>query len=57
MTKAISEIHAQFTETLLTDCQYVDDDALLPTTRSGAIRAVTEYMKTSQDFGLSLGIP
>ena len=30
------------TEMLLTDCQYMDDAALLSTTRSGAIRAVTE---------------
>ena len=42
------------TEMLLTDCQYA---ALLLTTRSGAMRAVTEYMKTSQGFGLSLSIP
>ena len=33
------------TEMLLTDCQYVEDAALLSTTRSGAMRAVTEYMK------------
>ena len=45
------------TEMLLTECQYVDDAVLLSTARSGAMRAVTEYMKTSQDFGLSLSIP
>ena len=45
------------TEMLLTESQYADDAALLPTIRSGAMRAVTEYMKTSQDFGLSLSIP
>ena len=45
------------TEMLLTDCQYANDAALLSTTRSGAMRAVTDYMKTSQDFGLSLSIP
>ena len=43
-------------EMLLTDCQYADDAALLSTTRSGAMRAVTEYLKTSQGFGSSLGI-
>ena len=45
------------TEMLLTDCQYADDAALLSTTRLGAMRVVTEHMKTSQDFGLSLSIP
>ena len=42
---------------LLTDCQYADYAALLSTTRSEAMSAVTEYMKTSQDFGLLLSIP
>ena len=44
------------TEMLLTDCQYVDAAALLSATRSGTMRVVTEYIKTSQDFGLSLSI-
>ena len=44
------------TERLLTDCQYADAAALLSTTRSEAMRAVTEYMKASQDFGLSRSI-
>ena len=42
---------------LLTDCQYAYDATLLSTTRLNAMRAVNEYMKTSQDFGLSLSIP
>ena len=44
------------TEMLLTDCQYADAAALLSITRSRAMRAVTEYIKTSQDFGLSPSI-
>ena len=31
-----------------TDCQYADDTALLSTTRSGAMRSMTEYINLRQ---------
>ncbi|XP_062514311.1 uncharacterized protein LOC134189930 [Corticium candelabrum] len=55
-TKLFRRYTCNSTEMLLPDCHYADDAALLSTTRSGAMRALTGYVKTSQDFGLSLSI-
>ena len=41
----------------MTECQFADDAALLATTREGAERAMEEYLRVAEDFGLSVSIP
>ena len=42
---------------MLNECQFADDAALLATTRTGAVRALREYMQVAEDFGLTVSIP
>ena len=44
-------------EAWLTECQFADDAALLATTREGTERAMEEYLRVAEDFGLSVSIP
>ena len=41
----------------MTECQFADDAALLATTREGAERAMEEYQRVAEGFGLSVSIP
>ena len=40
----------------LSECQFADDVALLATSRAGAERALTEYIRTARDFGLTVNL-
>ena len=40
-----------------TECQFVDDAALLASPRAGAERMAVVYQRTSDDFGLTVSIP
>ena len=44
-------------ESWLTECQFADDAALLATTRTGAERAMKEYLQVAEDYGLTVSIP
>ena len=44
-------------EAWLTECQFADYAALLATTREGAEKAMEEYLRVAEDFGLSVSIP
>ena len=39
------------------ECQFVDDAALLATSKRAAELATTEYILVGKDFGLTLSIP
>ena len=41
----------------MTVCLFIDDDALLALTRSGAETAVCTYQQVSNKFGLMISIP
>ena len=42
---------------MLTECLFADDGALLASTRSGAERAMSEYQRTCSNFGLTVSNP
>ena len=43
-------------ERRITKCQFADHSALLASTRSGAVKTVTEYQQTCRDFNLMVSI-
>ena len=42
--------------TRLNECQFADDAVLLATSRVGAERALTEYIRTARDFGMTVSL-
>ena len=44
-------------ERRITECQFVDDSALIASTRSGAERSALGYQRTASDFGLRVSLP
>ena len=41
----------------LTDCQFVDDAAILASTRQGAEQAIMAYINVADKFGLTVSLP
>ena len=52
------KLFRQYTrDSRIMECKFTDDSALLASTRSGAVKTVTEYQQTGRDFGLMVSIP
>ena len=55
--KLIRQYTRNASEMKITECQFVDDTALLASTRSEAGKMAQVYQQTSSDFGLIVNIP